>query len=49
MILWIIFAWMCLQHVKENVASRRIVEIAQFVVLLLFLLGLLGVFGHRLD
>jgi hypothetical protein len=44
MLSWLIFCWMCLQHVKENVTARRIVEIAQFVVLLLFLLALLGVF-----
>lgn len=46
MLWWLAFAWMCLQHVKENVTARRIVEIAQFVVLLLMLLALLGVFGH---
>lgn len=46
---WLTLAWMALQHVKENVASRRIVEIAQMLVWLLIFLLMLGAFGHRLD
>lgn len=41
---WLAFCWMVLQHVKENVTARRVVEIAQAVVLLLLLLALLGIF-----
>lgn len=44
MLSWLFFVWCVLQHVKENVTARRIVEIGQFVVLLLLLLALLGVF-----
>ncbi len=44
LVFWLFFAWMALQHVKENVPAKRIVEIAQFVTLLLLLLAGLGVF-----
>ncbi len=43
--LWLFFAWMVLQHVKENVASRRVPEVAQVVLcIIILLLALLGRF-----
>lgn len=44
LVFWLFFSWCVLQHVKENVTARRIVEIGQFVLLLLLLLAGLGVF-----
>lgn len=43
--IWLLFAWCCLQHVKEEgPAVARVASIVQMVVLLLLLLALLGVF-----
>ncbi len=40
---WLFYAWMVLQHVKENVASRRVPEAAQIIILIIaLLLAILG-------